>query len=272
MGLAFVGIGLAEFFERRKIDVLATPLRRTGVLLAAHSAAGVLGEAAGGADRVRRRRARPRARSSATWRSCRSTSTPTRGSGSSPAALYGLRRAVAEVVRLGAAGGTGDQRRAVVAAGAPRGAVRRPPAGVGHPAGAHRARLGARQPADGSGRTCRTGCATLGVAMIYVASAGGHVHRGRGAVGVAAGVLAVFCVAGVLAGIMMRVRAFLFLGVGFLLLDIFAMIWHAAVDLQADVGLVRLGHRAGRRHPGAVRGVREAEEQADRGLRRMCHP
>ena len=33
MGLAFVGIGLAEFFERRKINVLAIPLRRTGVLL-----------------------------------------------------------------------------------------------------------------------------------------------------------------------------------------------------------------------------------------------
>ena len=42
--------------------------------------------------------------------------------------------------------------------------------------------------------------------------------------------LAVFCVAGIFAGIMLRVQAFLFLGVGFLLLDLFAMIWHAAVD------------------------------------------
>jgi len=31
---------------------------------------------------------------------------------------------------------------------------------------------------------------------------------------------------------MMRVRSFLFLGVGFLFLDIFAMIWHAAVNLE----------------------------------------
>ena len=31
---------------------------------------------------------------------------------------------------------------------------------------------------------------------------------------------------------MMRVRAFLFLGIGFLFLDIFAMIWHAAVNLE----------------------------------------
>ena len=33
MGLAFVGIGLAEYFERRRVNVLAIPLRRTGVLL-----------------------------------------------------------------------------------------------------------------------------------------------------------------------------------------------------------------------------------------------
>jgi len=31
-------------------------------------------------------------------------------------------------------------------------------------------------------------------------------------------------------GILLRVRAFLFLGIGFLFLDVFAMIWHAAVD------------------------------------------
>lgn len=33
MVIAFVVVGLAELFERRKLDVLATPLRRTGVLL-----------------------------------------------------------------------------------------------------------------------------------------------------------------------------------------------------------------------------------------------
>jgi hypothetical protein len=31
---------------------------------------------------------------------------------------------------------------------------------------------------------------------------------------------------------LLRVRAFLFLGTGFLLLALFAMIWHAAVDLE----------------------------------------
>ena len=43
-------------------------------------------------------------------------------------------------------------------------------------------------------------------------------------------VLAVLCVMGVLAGILLRVKAFLFLGVSFLLLDVFTMIWHAAVN------------------------------------------
>jgi hypothetical protein len=42
--------------------------------------------------------------------------------------------------------------------------------------------------------------------------------------------LAALSVAGVLAGISLRVRAFLFLGFSFLLLDILTMIWHAAVD------------------------------------------
>ena len=45
-------------------------------------------------------------------------------------------------------------------------------------------------------------------------------------------ILAVLCVCGVLGGILLRVRAFIYLGVGFLLLDLFSMIWYAAVDLE----------------------------------------
>jgi hypothetical protein len=70
----------------------------------------------------------------------------------------------------------------------------------------------------------------LGVAMIYVASSADMFIAGVGNSVWLPVVLAVLCVAGVLAGVLMRVRAFLFLGVGFLLLDLFAMIWHAAVD------------------------------------------
>ncbi len=42
--------------------------------------------------------------------------------------------------------------------------------------------------------------------------------------------LALLSVAGVLVGILLRVRAFLFLGVTFLFLVVFSQIWHAAVD------------------------------------------
>lgn len=45
-------------------------------------------------------------------------------------------------------------------------------------------------------------------------------------------VLAAFSVAGIFLGIMLRVRAFLFLGTSFLVLSLFTMIWYAAVDLH----------------------------------------
>ena len=71
-----------------------------------------------------------------------------------------------------------------------------------------------------------------GVAMIYVASAADMFIAGVGNSTWLPVVLAVLCVAGVLAGIRFRVRAFIHLGVGFLLLDLFSMIWYAAVDLE----------------------------------------
>jgi len=43
-------------------------------------------------------------------------------------------------------------------------------------------------------------------------------------------VLAGLSILGIVAGIMLRVRAFLFLGTGFLVLSLFTVIWHAAVD------------------------------------------
>ena len=45
-------------------------------------------------------------------------------------------------------------------------------------------------------------------------------------------VLAVLAVGGVVAGLMMRIRAFLFLGTAFLLLSMLTMIWSASVNLQ----------------------------------------
>jgi hypothetical protein len=45
-------------------------------------------------------------------------------------------------------------------------------------------------------------------------------------------VLAVLSILGILAGMLLRVRGFLFLGTGFLVLALFTIIWHAAYDLD----------------------------------------
>jgi hypothetical protein len=70
----------------------------------------------------------------------------------------------------------------------------------------------------------------LGISMIYVASAADLFIAGVGQSLWLPVILAALCLAGVVAGVLLRVRAFLYLGIGFLLLDIFSMIWHAAVD------------------------------------------
>jgi hypothetical protein len=69
----------------------------------------------------------------------------------------------------------------------------------------------------------------LGISLIYVASTADLFIAGVGNSLWLPVLLAVLCVAGVLAGIWLRVRAFLFLGMGFLLVDVGTMIWHAAV-------------------------------------------
>jgi hypothetical protein len=70
----------------------------------------------------------------------------------------------------------------------------------------------------------------LGISLIYVASTADLFLAGLGNSLWLPIILAVLCLAGVLAGMLLRVRAFLFLGVGFLLVDVLTMIWHAAVD------------------------------------------
>ncbi len=77
-----------------------------------------------------------------------------------------------------------------------------------------------------------SGLRYLGISMIYVASASDLFIAGVGQSLWMPVILAVFCVAGVLAGVYFRVRAFLYLGLGFLLLDVFSMIWHAAVNRE----------------------------------------
>ncbi len=69
----------------------------------------------------------------------------------------------------------------------------------------------------------------LGICMVYVSSTADLFIAGIGNSVVLPVVLAVLAVGGVLAGIVLRVRAFLFPAVSFLLLDVLTMIWHAAV-------------------------------------------
>ena len=67
---------------------------------------------------------------------------------------------------------------------------------------------------------------------IYLSSTGDIFLNGVAQQPVLPLVLAALSVAGVVAGMLLRVRAFLFLGTGFLVLALFTMIYHAAVDLE----------------------------------------
>jgi hypothetical protein len=66
------------------------------------------------------------------------------------------------------------------------------------------------------------------ITMIYVSSTGEMFHHGIGKTLWLPMVLAGLSVLGVLAGIVLRVRAFLYLGTSFLSLSIVSMVWHAS--------------------------------------------
>jgi hypothetical protein len=69
----------------------------------------------------------------------------------------------------------------------------------------------------------------VGLLVIYISSTADMFLAGLGQSVIWPLVLAVLSIAGVLAGIVLRVRAFLYLGVTFLFVVVFSMIWHAAV-------------------------------------------
>jgi hypothetical protein len=68
--------------------------------------------------------------------------------------------------------------------------------------------------------------------MIYLSSTADMFIAGLGNSVMLPLWLMVLSIAGVLLGISLQVRAYLFLGIGFLCVDIFSMIWNAAVNLQ----------------------------------------
>src|SRR5205823_5964907 len=70
----------------------------------------------------------------------------------------------------------------------------------------------------------------LALGMIYVSSTADMFLTGLSHSLWPALVLMVLAVAGMLIGMLLRVRAYLYLGGGFLFLTVFSMIWNAAVD------------------------------------------
>jgi hypothetical protein len=236
MGLAFLGVGLAEVFERRNLRVLADPLQKTGIFLPLlpllafwlqPAIAPLLPPAAG-----RARSLPPFLEHAGVWY------------------LLGLLYAWVAVTRR-------SSRFALLAAlsvnfGTWGLLYHYREAGVGflaHPqlwliplalillAAEHinRDRLPAAQ---------ALALRYFGLILLYVSSTADLFLAGMGDIGLSL-VLAVLSVLGVLAGIQFRVRAFLFAGLTFLLLVIFARIWYAAVT-QAQtwvwwVSLIVLG-------------------------------
>ncbi|MFQ5732249.1 MAG: hypothetical protein ACE5KM_09875, partial [Planctomycetaceae bacterium] len=72
----------------------------------------------------------------------------------------------------------------------------------------------------------------LCVTIIYVSSTGEMFIAGAGESLRHPMILAALSVAGILAGMLMRIRAFLYLGSSFLFLSIVSMVWHAARTIQ----------------------------------------
>ena len=71
-----------------------------------------------------------------------------------------------------------------------------------------------------------------GLGLLYLSSTADLFLAGLGNSALLPLALALLSVLGVLAGILLRVRSYLFLGTAFLALVVLSMIWHAAVDLS----------------------------------------
>jgi hypothetical protein len=209
MLIAFAGVGLAEFFRRRGLDVLADPIHRTGVFLPALPLI-AFWVSPGGASASFRSYA-------LLWLSV--------------GALYGAlaiqRRSYRYV--LGSALAMNAALWALYGH-----------AGIGffvHPqlwllplalivlASEYWQR-------DRLAPELAAGLRYGGLAMIYLSSTSDLFLAGPGESAPLLLLLAFLSVLGALAGILLRVRAYLFLGSGFLVLVIFQMIWHAAVERQ----------------------------------------
>ncbi|HUE14052.1 MAG TPA: hypothetical protein VMR25_07805 [Planctomycetaceae bacterium] len=85
---------------------------------------------------------------------------------------------------------------------------------------------------DRLGETALASVRYFAITLIYVSSTGEMFQHGIGTTLWLPMVLAGLSVLGVLTGIMIRVRAFLYLGTSFLLLSVVSMVWHASRSLD----------------------------------------
>jgi hypothetical protein len=205
MGLAFLGVGLSEFFRRRRHDVLAEPLERTGAVLPLLPVIGFWV----GTGEVH-------------------YSLIMLAAGGLYATLSLMRRSFGfgVLAALAANGGlwyflesTADIR----FFSHPQLWLIPPAVCMLVAAYLNRHQLNEAQ---------MTSIRYVTSAVIYASSTADIFINGVAQAPWLPFVLAGISLAGIFAGIMLRVRAFLFLGLAFLGIALFTVVWHAAVDLQ----------------------------------------
>jgi hypothetical protein len=205
MGIAFLGVGLSEFFRRRRQEVLAVPLERTGVVMPLLP---MIGFWVGSGDVH--------------------LSLIMLAAGGLYAALSVMRRSFGfgVLAALVANGGLWYflQSTAGIQFFAHPQLWLIPPAFCVLAAGY----LNRRQLDE----TQMTSIRYLTSAVIYTSSTADIFINGVAEAPWLPFVLAGLSLVGIFAGIMLRVRAFLFLGLAFLSIALFTVIWHAAVDLR----------------------------------------
>lgn len=69
-------------------------------------------------------------------------------------------------------------------------------------------------------------------------------------------------IVGMLSGMLLQVRSFLYLGFTFLLVDLSIMVYHAAWDLGPHLGVLGIGNRRRRRHPHALCHLRKTPQRS----------
>ena len=216
MGLAFLGVGLSEFFRRRRREVLAVPLERTGVVMPLLPIIGFWV----GTGEVH-------------------LSLIMLAAGGLYAALSVMRRSFGFGVLAALAANGGLWYFLQTTAGIQF--LAHPQIWLIPPAVC--ALAAAYLNRDQLDESQMTSIRYLTSAVIYTSSTADIFVNGVAEAPWLPFVLAGLSLAGIFAGIMLRVRAFLFLGLAFLGIALFTVIWHAAVDLAADLAVVRLRDR-----------------------------